>query len=160
MTTGHLDHGHQPGGRLDAQAHDEHHQAATDPGRPEAGIPAGYVLPSTEIMPAEVIPRCIVLDGRNPFLRVLPRDMGRRRAVLLAVDNDVVFVEKVELAQQLTAQVAGGAAATTLTLGSYWSKGVPLALESRDEMFVVATTVASTSRVSLVVERHAERSPV
>lgn len=154
--TEHLDHGYQPGGRLDAQAHDEHHQAATDQGHQDTGIPPGYVLPSTEIMPAEVIPRCVVLGAQNPFLRVLPRDLARRRAVLLAVDNDVVFVEKIELAQQLAGQVAGGAAAATLTLGAYWPKGVPITFESRDEMFVVATTNASTTRVSLVVERHAD----
>lgn len=156
MTTPHLDHGYQPGGRLDAQAHDEHHQAATDPGHQDAGIPPGYVLPSTEIMPAEVVPRCVVLAASNPFLRVLPRDMDRRRAVLLAVDNDVVFVETIELAQQLAAQVAGGAAATTLTLGAYWPKGVPIPFESRDQVFVVATTIASSTRVSLIVERHAK----
>jgi hypothetical protein len=155
--TGYLDHGHQPGGRLDAQKHDQHHQAATDPGHGDGALPAGYVLSVAEVMPAEAIPRCVILSAANPFLPILPRDMARRRAVLCAIDNDVVFVETVELAQLVAAAVAGGAAATTLANGGYWPKGVALPVESRDRLYVVATTTASTSRVTLFVERHAQQ---
>lgn len=147
---------HTPGGRLDATRQDAHHQAATDPGDQLLDHDlSGYVISTADAMPEETIPRLVVLSTANPYLRILPRDAARRRAVLMAIDNDVVFVESVDLAAQLAAQVAGGAAAASLVLGCYWSKGVPLLVESRDQMFAVATTLTGNSRVSLLVERYA-----
>jgi hypothetical protein len=146
-----------PGGRLDAQHQDQHHQQATDQSgaQSEAHDLSAYVISTADAMPEETIPRIITLSAANPYLRILPRDAARRRAVILPIDNDVVFVESADLAGQLAAQVAGGATAASLILGAYWSKGVVLPIESRDQMFAVATTQASTSRVSVVVERYA-----
>lgn len=156
--TNQLDHlDHAPGGRLDATAQAAHHAGAADVhGHQLAPVDlAGYVLPTRDAMPSETIPRVVTLSAANPWLRILPRDQSRRRAVLLAVDNDVVFVETEDLARQLATQVAGGGAAASL-LGAYWPKTVPLTLESRDQMFVVATTQTGSSRVTLFVERYAD----
>lgn len=165
MTSGHdyLDHGHRPGSRLDAQHQAGYHAGAADAGH-LAASPAGLdfssvVLHVSDVMPAETIPRAVALGAANPYLRILPRDIDRRRAVILAIDNDVLFTESEDLARQLATSVAGGATAASLLTGAYWSKGIPLPIESRDQMFVVATTQAGLSRVSVIVERYVRAYP-
>lgn len=158
MTTDHLD--HAPGGRLDGHAQAAHHAGAAGDVAAGAGqlVPAdltGYVLPTRDAMPSETIPRLVVLSAANPWLRILPRDQSRRRAVLLAVDTDVVFTEAEDLARQLATAVAGGTLPAALVGGAYWPKSVALILESRDQVFAVATTTTGISRVTLVVERYA-----
>jgi len=155
-TTTTFEHVPHPGSRLDATAKAAEHEAP--PGMaagPSAESGRMFTVPTSDAMPEETIPRTLVLSAANPYLTVLPRDMRRRRAVLLAVDNDVMLCETRDLAQQVATAVAGGAAASTLTTGFYLPKGVPLPLESRDWMIAAATTTASTSRVSVVAERYA-----
>lgn len=144
-----------PGSRI------ERTQSAAAQAAPVAEVPpldaeTPYVVQMRNDMPEETIPRTLLLGAGNPLLPALPRDMRRRRAVILAIDNDVVLCETKDLAQAVATLVAGGAAATTLSMGFYLSKGVAIALESRDWMFAAATTTASNSRVSVVVERYAD----
>lgn len=149
-------HENRPGGSLDALAQSEYHERATDPGHDQAAAAPGWVVPTAEVRPPETIPRMVTLSAANPFLRILPRDQARRRAMILPVDNDVLFTESEDQARQLAGAVAGGAAAASLTIGAYWTKGVALPLESCDQVFVVATTQSGASRVSVIVERYAQ----
>jgi hypothetical protein len=145
-----------PGGRMDATQQAATHAQAADYGGADLGTDvASFVVPTADAMPEEVIPRLIVLGPNNVFLPVVPRDAARRRALLLAIDNDVVLVESLNLAQQLAAQVVGGAAAASLVLGAYLPKGIPVTLESRDLMYAVATTTTGPSRITTIVERYA-----
>lgn len=147
-----------PGGILDSVAKAIEHET---PDITHEHAPSGpeIVVATRSDMPEETIPRTLTLSAANPYLAALPRDMRRRRAVLLAIDNDVVLCETKELAQSVATLVAGGAAASTLTGGFYLSKGVPLPVESRDWMFAVATTTATSSRLSVFTERYAHALP-
>lgn len=146
-----------PGSRLAASQNAAAQETgnATVPVDQESGEETFVVQTRTE-MPEETIPRTLTLGPNNPYLPVLPRDMKRRRAVVLAVDNDVVLCESKELAQTVAGLVSGGAAATSLANGFYLPKGTPLPIESRDWMFAVVTTTSGNSRVSVVVERYAD----
>lgn len=147
-----------PGSRLDRVASAAAQEAPVAPGPGQDPAEPSYIVATRADMPEETIPRTILLGAGNPFLSSLPRDSRRRRAVLLAIDNDVVLAESKELAQNVAAAVAGGAAAATLATGFYLSKGIAIALESRAQMFIVATTTGTASRVSVVVERYADPS--
>lgn len=135
----------RPGGALDSTVQAASHVQPTTPAPALDVDLSGFVVPTADAMPEETIPRIIVLSAANPFLPLLPRDAARRRAVILSVDNDVILVESLNLAQQLAAAVAGGAAAASLGLGAYLPKGVALPLESRDLMYAVATTYNVTT---------------
>lgn len=148
-----------PGSRLDAVAQAAEHETPPQTGAQDYKTGRLFTVATRSDMPEETVPRTLVLSSANPYLAALPRDMQRRRAVLLAIDNDVVLAESKELAQAIATLVAAGAAASTLTGGFYLSKGVPLPLESRDWMFAAATTTATASRLSVVVERYAYPLP-
>lgn len=152
---GHVPH---PDSRLDRT------QRAAAQEAPVASVPAdvdepAYVVPVRPSVPEECVPRTLLLGANNPYLPVLPRDMRRRRVILIAVDNDVVLCETKELAQAVATLVAGGTTAAALTTGGYLPKGIPVPLESRSWMYVAATTTASTSRVTVIAERYADLAP-
>jgi hypothetical protein len=149
-----------PGSRRDATAQAAEHETPdlTHEHGHQAAEPK-MTLATRSDMPEESIPRTLTLSAANPYLAALPRDMRRRRAVLIPVDNDVILCETKELAQAVATLVAGGTAATALATGFYLPKGTPLPIESRDWMFAAATTTASTSRVSVLVERYALAVP-
>lgn len=148
-----------PGSRLDRVASATAQEAPAHHAGPETAQEMPYLVATRSDMPEETIPRTLVLGASNPYLAALPRDMRRRRAVIVAIDNDVILAESKELAQAVATLVAGGTAAAALSTGFYLPKGVALPLESRDWMFAAATTTASTSRVSVVVERYANAAP-
>jgi len=96
-----------PGSARDAVAQAAQHEAAPEHAKPTAAE-ASFVVNTRSDMPEETIPRTLVLGSANPYLMVLPRDMQRRRAVLLAIDSDVIITESQELAQNVATQVAAG----------------------------------------------------
>lgn len=145
-----------PGSRLAATQNSAAQVAGSPVVEADPGTDAEtFVVQTHSAMPEETIPRTMALGPANPYLAVLPRDMRRRRAVLLPVDNDVVLCESIELAQNVAGQVSAGADATSLTTGFYLPKGTALTVESRDLMYAVITTTSGPSRVSVVVERYA-----
>lgn len=152
--TDYLDHGYQPGGRLDAQAHAQHHQGATDTGPPPAGPGRRYVLATRIETPSECIPRTANLSTNVPFTRLLPEDQGRWRAIITAIANPVYLTETFELAQQLAAAVAAGQTAVDMR-GAWCPVGVGYPLQHKGEMFAVVTTLATVSPVSVITERFA-----
>jgi hypothetical protein len=88
----------------------------------------------------------IVLSAGNPTARLLPRDSHRRSAVILAIDNDVYLTTDPGLAANLAGTAIG-------TGGFYLPKGTPVPITNTAEWFAAATTTASTSRVSVIVNR-------
>lgn len=150
-----LEHVPHPGSRRDAVSAAEHHSAPA-PAAPQEMPEVHFTVNTRSDMPEECIPRTMVLSATNPYLAILPRDMRRRRAVIVPIDNDVVLAESKELAQAVATSVTGGAAATTLSTGMYVPKSTVITLESRSWMFAAISTTASTSRVSVLVERYAD----
>lgn len=152
--TDYLDFGHRPGGRLDAQAHAAYHDTATDPGPAPGPGPARYVLAARIETPSECIPRTAILTATNPFVRLLPEDQDRWRAIITAIANPVYLTQTYELAQQLAAAVIGGQTAVD-GRGAWCPTGTGYPLQHKGELFAVITTTASVSPVSVITERFA-----
>lgn len=116
-----------------------------DPGGTE--LPGTYaVVPVRDESPAQFIASCASLSTANPVRMILPQDPRRRRAVVLAVDNDVYLASTLELAQ-----AAEGAATSSVTF--YLPKGTPLPVTGKGALWASATTTATGSRVSVLVEK-------
>lgn len=149
-----------PGSRLDRSASAA---AQAAPGPEVTPEQPGQLTPVTvnvrSDMPEETIPRTMQLGAANPYLPILPRDMRRRRAVIIPVTNDIVLCETRALAQQVAAVVAASGTASTLVAGAYVPKGTVVVLESRDWMFAAVTTTASASPVTVIAERYADPVP-
>lgn len=140
-----------PGSRMErtgsaaAQEAPDHHEAVPAPEQP-------FVVTTHSHMPEETIPRTVVLGSANPFLPVLPRDLRRRRAVLIATVSPVILCETKELAQQAAAAIAAGVTPASVNMGAYLPVGVALQVESRGLVYAVATsfTAATAGGGSLV----------
>jgi hypothetical protein len=149
-----------PGSRTDAVGTAMRHE---DPGD-HLPLNRGREMPDFAVatrqdMPEECVPRTLQLSANNPYLPILPRDMRRRRAVIIPVTNDVVLTETKEGAQAVAALVAGGGTASTYGNGAYVPKGTVYVIESRDWMFAAITTTSTSSPVSVTVERYAAAIP-
>ena len=94
--------------------------------------------------PAQGNAAVIVLSAANPVLPLLPQDPRRRRAVVLAVDNDVYLSQSRDLA-------AGAAGTNTGVQAGYLPAGIGIPLDSKNAWYAAATTVATSSRVSVFV---------
>ena len=134
---------------------DSHSAKVAQPaeGGGEAVDPVDVALPETFVpisvrdeSPALGSAHCVALSSNNTVRPVLPQDPRRRRAVLLAVDNDVYLASSLE-----TAQAAEGA--TTSTFAFYLPKSIPVPITSKAAFWAAASTTASTSRVSVLVEK-------
>jgi hypothetical protein len=95
------------------------------------------------ILPGVGIARTITLDVNNTVLPLLPRDTTRREAYVLAVDNPVYLAVDPNLANQ-----AEGAA--TSAQAFYLPVNVPMPVPHTAEIWVSATTTATSSRVSVM----------
>ena len=157
MTDANVDYTPHPGSSRDAVAVAALHETPAHHAAPAADHSYPVVVETRSNMPEETIPRTMVLSTANPYLPILPRDMQRRRAVILSVQNDVILTESKELAQVAWTQIQGGATGNVLGIGFYLPKATPLPLESRDAMYAVVAsgTAATTTTVSVVVERYA-----
>ena len=144
-----------PGGMFDMVS--QHQEQVT----PDVPIPVndpepvgGLVVPVRQDNPEEAIPRTLQLSGTNPFGMLLPRDMQRRRAVIMPQGNDVWLCESREMASQ-----ANASAVATFSLGAYIPKGTVIALESRDQLWAAVSTTSSTTSIAVIVERYADPLP-
>lgn|SRR5487761_250237 len=120
----------------------------TDPA--ETALPEPFpALPVRDESPALGSAHSISLSSANPVKLALPQDPRRRRAVLLAVDNDVYVASSLE-----NAQAAEGV--TTSSMAFYLPKSVPLPVTTKAALWVSATTTGSSSRVSVLAEKDDE----
>lgn len=88
----------------------------------------------------------VLLTATAPVARLLPRDAHRKSAVVLAVDNDVYVTAD----QGMAINLAGTATGTGVF---YLPAGIAIPIDNTDEWFVAATTTATNSRVSVIVNR-------
>lgn len=111
----------------------------------ELAIPEPLVaVPVRDESPAQGNAAVIVLSAANPVLALLPQDPRRRRAVVLAVDNDVYLSQSKDLA-------ATSQGTTTGTQAGYLPAGIGIPLDSKNAWYAAATTTATSSRVSVFV---------
>jgi hypothetical protein len=120
----------------------------TDP--VDTALPEPFpAIPVRDESPALGSAHAISLSAANPVKLALPQDPRRRRAVLLAVDNDVYVASSLE-----NAQAAEGV--TTSSAAFYLPKNVPLVVTTKAALWISATTTASASRVSVLAEKDDE----
>lgn len=88
----------------------------------------------------------VTLSAANPVAMLLPKDATRRNATVLAVDSDVWISYSQGTASGLAGQATTGTA-------FYLPKGIPVPIFSRQIVYVSCTTVATPSRVSVILSR-------
>lgn len=122
----------------------------------EIGIPevqdtqsGQFVVTVRDLAPELGTAQMVVLNANNTVREILPRDPNRRSAIVLAVDNDVFICSSREVASN----VAG---TTTATFGFYLPKGIVIPVANRGAFWAAATTTASNSRVSVLVNKDNE----
>lgn len=93
----------------------------------------------------------VLLNLSQPVQRLLPRDSHRRSAVILAVDNDVYVTSDPGMAINLAGSTTGVGA-------FYLPAGIGIPVESTAELWAAATTVATNSRVSVLINRESGAS--
>jgi hypothetical protein len=125
--------------------------SALPPGESAAGE---FTVPVKPDVAEECVPRTQILSAANPFLQILPRDMRRSRAVVIPVTNPVYLCESPDLASQIAAYVIAGGTAVQ-PMGAYLPTSVGVPLDHRDAMWAVVSTTASTSPVTVIVQRFA-----
>lgn len=139
----------KPGGMVDTvrrQKQAEQDQAAAIPVvADEHGYPAVRVRLE---QPAAGIARTITLSSANPSAQLLPRDLTRRSAVILAVDNDVWLSYSQGTAQDLSGTSGAGSA-------FYLPAGIAIPVDGQAQLWASPTTTATSSRVSVIVAKDA-----
>lgn len=120
----------------------------------EMALPEPLVaVPVRDEPPAQAIPRCVTLSAANPVLPLLPQDPRRRRAVLLAVDNDVWVAGSLELAQNAQGAATGSA-------GFYLPRGVAVAVMAKAAFWCALTsTTPPTSGGASTPAQGAQTNP-
>lgn len=144
-----------PGSRMDATARAAEAEAPAVPAEPTGlPVPPEYVVPVRFDTPTDCIPRTLILSATNPVLPVMPRDLGRWRAIITPAVNPVYITESPDLADQILAQVLAGSTAVQ-TMGAWLPAGTGYPLQHKDVLYAVVTTVATVSPVSVITERYA-----
>jgi hypothetical protein len=137
------------GGMVDTarkRAQADQDQAAASLSGPEveqSGYQAVRVRPEP---PDAGIARTVTLSAANPVAQLLPRDESRRSAVILAVDNDVWFSYNQGTATDLAGTSGAGSA-------FYLPAGIGIPVLNTAQVWVSPTTLATSSRVSVSVDR-------
>jgi len=138
-----------------AATHDSHlakmagAPAPSGPADPvDAALPELYPAISVRNeSPALGIGQCISLSSSSGTVKlVLPQDPRRRHALLLSVDNDVWIAGTKEVAQAAEGSTAG-------SYCFYLPKGVPVPIINKGAWYAAATTTASVSRISVMVDK-------
>jgi hypothetical protein len=130
-------------------------QAETPTVQPENEPAFAYTVPVRIETPEECVPRTQVLSVTNPFMLILPRDMRRCRAVIIPVTNPVYLCESPDTASQIAAYAIAGNTAVT-SMGAYLPVNVGVPIDHRDVMYCAISSTASTSPVSVIVQRYAD----
>ena len=129
--------------------------ASTPVAQPESEPTFAYTVPVRVETPEECIPRTSLLSSTNPVMQILPRDMRRCRAVIIPITNPVYLCESPDLASQIATSVIGGSTAIT-SMGAYLPVSVGVPIDHRDVMYAAISTTASTSPITVIVQRYAE----
>lgn len=114
----------------------------------EAG-PDGHAYAAIRVRPEAPdsgTARTVTLSPAYQVARLLPADPQRRGAVVLAVDNDVYLTQSEGLARD----VAGGSSALQ---AFYLPAGIGIPIANQGQYWVAATTAATSSRVSVLIDR-------
>jgi hypothetical protein len=120
-------------------------QGVTDP--VEAALPEPFpAIPVRNESPAVGIGQCVSLSAAESVKPVLPQDPRRRHALLLSVDNDVWIAGSLEVAQAAEGSTAG-------SFAFYLPKGVPVPIINKGAWWAAATTTATVSRISVMVDK-------
>jgi hypothetical protein len=122
---------------------------------PADNPPVDTIIPVRPDVAEECIPRTLQLSVTNPVLQILPRDMRRTRAIVIPTANPVYLTESVDLAQQIATTVIAGTT-TTQSQGGYIPVNVGVPLDHRDAMYAAISATATTSPVTVIVQRYAE----
>lgn len=133
----------RPGGLVDSARQPDPNPVITPPSVVTDPTPYPAVRVRVEA-PDLATARTITLGANNPVLRLLPRDAQRRSAVILAVDNDVYLSNNEGAARDAEGSKTSEGA-------FYLLQGLGIPLDTQGEIWVSATTVATTSRVSVFV---------
>jgi hypothetical protein len=144
-----------PGSARDMVAQAAQHETSTAPA-PEPAPRKIKSIDTKTAMPEESIPRTMQLSQSNPFLQVLPRDMQRRRAIIIPISNDVALAESRQSASLAYQTYLNGNSVSTFNMSAYIPAKTTVVIEHRDEVWAVVSTTASTSPVTVIVERYAE----
>ena len=99
--------------------------------------------------PALGTARCVTLSAANPVVQILTQDPRRRRAIVLAVDNDVYLARSQELAQAVQG-------ITTGTDAFYLPAGIGIPVDFKASLWAACTTTATSSRVSVLIAKDDE----
>lgn len=140
----------KPGGMVERhrarKAEEEKRRAAENPEVAEDGYTAIRVRSES---PDIVNAYMVILNAGAP--QVLPRDIGRQRAVILAVDQDIWLSH--------SQGTASGFANSATALGSafYLPVGVPIPCDSTGQLFGVPTNTGASCRVSVLVTRNVKK---
>ena len=140
----------KPGGMVDTvrrQAAAEEKQLAALAAAPEPDSIGEYdaIRVRTE-EPDNGTARTITLSSANPVAQLLPRDETRRSAVVLAIDNNVWVSYNQGTAADLAGVTGAGSA-------FYLPAGIAIPFGNRAQLWVSPTTMAGSSRVSVLVSR-------
>lgn len=92
--------------------------------------------------------RTITLSAQYPYARLLAADPNRRSAVILAIDADVYVTGNLGLATDVS--LLG--TATSGQVG-YFPAGIGIPIDNQAEYWVVATTTATLTRVTVIINR-------
>lgn len=152
MTTPYVAH---PGSRgdassaaADAAAPDQVHVDAKNAELEAQSVSMGPVPVRVDI-PEGAVYRTMALNGGG-VRQLMPQDPWRERALVLAIDEDVILCATKELAQDAANQVSS----VPYPTGFYLSKGIPLPLRNKSLVWVANSSSGTATRVSVVVERN------
>lgn len=136
----------RPGGLVDSARHGSTQEQPQETATVTDG-PRPYTAVRVRPEPPDIAAaRTITLSAANQVLPILGQDGQRRSAVLLAVDNAVYLATDLGLAQQ----VAGG---STAEGAFYLPAGIAIPVDTQGQVWVACTTVATSSRVSVLVTK-------
>jgi hypothetical protein len=144
-----------PGGRVDSVSAAAAAEMPPTTTQPEDAPAVGFTVPVRVQTPEECVPRTQILSTTNPFLQILPRDMRRCKAVIVPVTNAIYLCESADLAGQIATNVIAGTT-TIQGMGAYLPANVGIPIEHRDAMYAAIASTASTSPVSVIVQRYAD----
>lgn len=156
-------HNPYPGSRLHAAQSAEQH-AEPDLTQPHASMDELSGIGDLTPVPVTGTPRVAIGDdgvyrtntvAPSAMRQLLPQDPQRYRALVLAVDNDVILCDTKDLASSPNNSVAN----VPNPDGFYLPKGVPLPLANKGLVWVVNTSSSASTRVSVVIERYDRAQP-
>lgn len=138
----------RPGGMIDSTRQQNAAAAAQLPGTvDDTDGPVAYSAVRVRDEPPDTgTAHTIPLSSANPVRRLLPHDPSRRRAVVLAITNDVYLTTD----QGAAHNAQSGQVDPTI---GYLPAGIAVPIDNTAEYWVAAVTTATASPVLLIVSK-------